>query len=67
VRFIEPSEFLTAADLRDRYRVSRMWITRRINQFNFPKPARLDGPCAPRRWHIADLDARTRVQGVNVS
>ncbi len=29
---------LTAADLRERYRCSRMWITRRIKQSNFPGP-----------------------------
>jgi hypothetical protein len=33
-----PSEFLTAADLRERYHCSRMWIVRQIQQHHFPKP-----------------------------
>jgi hypothetical protein len=31
----EPSEFLAAADLRERYHCSRMWIVRHIQHQNF--------------------------------
>jgi predicted DNA-binding transcriptional regulator AlpA len=50
--------YLTAADLRERYRCSRMWITRRIKQSNFPGPVKLGGRVGSRRrWKLADVEA----------
>jgi hypothetical protein len=34
----EPFEFLTAADLRERYHCSRIWIVRHIQHHKFPEP-----------------------------
>ena len=49
---------LTAADLRERYRCSRMWITRRIKQSNFPRPVKLGGSVGSRRRRkLADVEA----------
>jgi predicted DNA-binding transcriptional regulator AlpA len=57
MRADEPSEFLTAADLCQRYRCSRMWITRHIKQYHFPKPIKFGGRVGSvRRWRRADVE-----------
>ena len=50
--------YLTAADLCEQYRCSRMWITRRIKQSNFPRPVKFGGRVGSRRRRkLADVRA----------
>ena len=52
------SEFLTAIDVQRRYRVSRMWIDRRIKDSGFPHPYKFGGRTnSVRRWRLSDLIA----------
>lgn len=51
------SEFLTAAHVRARYGVGRMWIERRIKQSGFPKPLKFGGVSAVRFWRRSDIEA----------
>ena len=54
----EPSEFLTAADLRERYHCSRLLIVRHIQHHKFPKPIRFGvGVGVRRRWCCSAIEA----------
>jgi len=58
VRAIEPSEYLTIADVMARFHASRMWVARRTLDANFPKPVRFGpGVSAVRRWRRTDIEA----------
>lgn len=63
----EPSEFLTAADVRERYHCSRMWIVRHIRHHDFPKPIKFGGETSARRWKLVDVIAwevaRAKING----
>jgi predicted DNA-binding transcriptional regulator AlpA len=63
----ETSEFLTAADLCERYHCSRMWIVRHIRHHNFPKPIKFGGETSARRWKLVDVIvwevARAKING----
>ncbi len=52
------SVYLTAADLRERYKCSRMLVYRQIKQHHFPKPVKFgNGSGVHRRWLAANVQA----------
>ena len=63
----ETSEFLTAADLRERYHCSRVWIVRHIQHHNFPKPIKFGGNTSAPRWLLSEIEQwgreRARIKG----
>jgi predicted DNA-binding transcriptional regulator AlpA len=53
---VEPSEYLTIADVMAHFHASRMWVARRTLDANFPKPIKFGpGISAVRFWRRADL------------
>jgi predicted DNA-binding transcriptional regulator AlpA len=52
----DTSEFVTAADLRERYHCSRMWIVRHIRHHNFPEPIKVGGNTSARRWPLSEVE-----------
>jgi predicted DNA-binding transcriptional regulator AlpA len=53
---IQDIKFLTAKQVRARYgNVSRMWVTRRITNNDFPKPVKLGGRL--NHWRLDELEA----------
>jgi predicted DNA-binding transcriptional regulator AlpA len=55
-----PAKFLTAAQVKQRYPVSNMWLHRRVKAGDFPAPVRLNVSADPKQamryWRIDDLD-----------
>ena len=60
----QPSEFLTAFQVRARYGVGRMWIERRIKQSGFPRPFKFGGVSAVRITAVNGFDPDTGRAGL---
>lgn len=65
---VEPSEYLTVADVLAHFHASRMWVARRTLDANFPKPIKcFPSNAAPRFGRLDDIlgwgAERARING----
>jgi predicted DNA-binding transcriptional regulator AlpA len=52
----QDARYLSAAQIRERFGVSAMWLIRYMREHGFPKPIKFGGPTSARHWLISDVE-----------
>jgi predicted DNA-binding transcriptional regulator AlpA len=58
------ARYLSAAQIRERFGVSDMWLFRYVRDHGFPKPIKFGGPTSARHWRLVDVEQWERDRAV---